>query len=63
MIQDEVEAYLANRELAKRPPGAIQSKRQLLRAFLSAVPKKFAAEFYRGGRRIGEEAIPRERGR
>jgi integrase len=47
IIKDEVEAYLANLELAKRPHRTVQSKRRFLTTFLSIVPKKFADEFHR----------------
>jgi integrase len=47
VIKDEVEAYLANLELAKRPNRTVQSKRRFLTMFLSIVPKKFADEFCR----------------
>ena len=47
VIKDEVDAYLANLELAKRPHKTIQSKRRFLTAFLDIVPKKFADEFHR----------------
>jgi hypothetical protein len=42
VIKDEVEAYVANLELAKRPHRTVQSKRRFLTTFLSIVPKKFA---------------------
>lgn len=47
IIKDEVEAYLANLELAKRPHRTVQSKQRFLTTFLSIVPKKFADEFRR----------------
>lgn len=47
IIKDEVEAYVANLELAKRPHRTVQSKRRFLMTFLSIVPKKFADEFRR----------------
>jgi integrase len=47
IIKDEVEAYLANLELAKRPHRTVQSKRRFLATFLSIVPRKFADEFRR----------------
>jgi integrase len=47
VIKDEVEAYLANLELAKRTHRTVQSKRRFLTTFLSIVPKKFADEFCR----------------
>ena len=47
IIKDEVEAYLANLELAKRPHRTVQSKRRFVSTFLSIVPKKFADEFHR----------------
>ncbi|MHB8485213.1 MAG: tyrosine-type recombinase/integrase [Candidatus Acidiferrales bacterium] len=47
VIKDEVEAYFANLELAKRPHRTVQSKRRFLTTFLSIVPKKFADEFCR----------------
>jgi integrase len=47
VIKDEVEAYLANLELAKRPHRTVQSKRRFLTGFLSIIPKKFADEFCR----------------
>ncbi|HEV2521401.1 MAG TPA: hypothetical protein VGT24_03390 [Candidatus Acidoferrales bacterium] len=47
VIRDEVEAYLANLELAKRPHRTVESKRRFLTTFLSIVPKKFADEFRR----------------
>jgi integrase len=40
IIKDEVEAYLANLELAKRPHRKVQSKRRFLTRLLSIVPKK-----------------------
>ena len=46
-IKDEVEAYLANLELAKRPHRTVQSKRRFLTTFLGIVPRKFANEFRR----------------
>ncbi|HYL62527.1 MAG TPA: hypothetical protein VE077_07890, partial [Candidatus Methylomirabilis sp.] len=47
VIKDEVEAYLANLELAKRTHSTVQSKRRFLTTFLSIVAKKFADEFRR----------------
>ena len=47
IIKDEVEAYLANLELAKRPHKTIQSKRRFLTSFMEIVPKKFTDEFNR----------------
>jgi len=47
VIKDEVEAYVANLELAKRPYKTVQSRRRFLRKFLDIVPKKFADEFRR----------------
>lgn len=47
VIKDEVEAYVANLELAKRPHKTVQSRRRFLRKFLDIVPKKFTDEFRR----------------
>jgi integrase len=47
LIQLEVDAYLANLELAKRPHRTIQSKRKFLSDFLRIIPKKFVDEFDR----------------
>jgi integrase len=47
VIKDEVEAYLANLELARRPSRTVQSKRRFLAMFLDIVPKRFADEFRR----------------
>ncbi len=47
IINDELEGYLANLELAKRPHRTVQLKRRFLKTFLSTVPKKFAEEFRR----------------
>lgn len=40
VIKDEVEAYLANLELAKRPSRTVQSKRRFLTMFLGIVSKR-----------------------
>src|SRR5665213_177072 len=47
IIKDEVDAYLANLELAKRPHKTIQSKRRFLTSFIKIVPKKFTDQFDR----------------
>ena len=47
VIKDEVEAYLANLELAKRPSRTVQSKRRFLTMLLGIVSKRFADEFRR----------------
>jgi site-specific recombinase XerD len=47
IIKDEVEAYLANLELAKRPHRTVQSKRRFLMSFMEIAPKKFTDEFNR----------------
>lgn len=46
-IEEEVKAYLANLELAKRPRKTVESKRKFLALFLSVVSKKFLDEFTR----------------
>jgi hypothetical protein len=47
VIKDEVDAYLANLELAKRPCSSINDKRRFLTHFLSLIPKTYADEFNR----------------
>jgi integrase len=47
VIKDEVDAYLADLELAKRPHKTIQSKRRFLTSFIKIVPKKFTDQFDR----------------
>jgi hypothetical protein len=47
VIKDEVDAYLANLELAKRPFKTVGEKRRFLASFLKIVPKKFVDEFSR----------------
>jgi len=47
LIRVEVDAYLANLELAKRPHRTVQSKRRFLLDFLGTIPKKFVHEFGR----------------
>ena len=47
IIKDEVDAYLANLELAKRPYKTVGEKRRFLTSFLTIVPKKFVDEFSR----------------
>jgi hypothetical protein len=47
VIKDEVDAYLADLELAKRPHKTIQSKRRFLTSFMEIVPKKFTDQFNR----------------
>ena len=47
VIKDEVDAYLANLELAKRPYKTVGEKRRFLTSFLRIVPKKFVDEFSR----------------
>ena len=47
VIKDEVDAYLANLELAKRPYKTVGEKRRFLTSFLTVVPKKFVDEFSR----------------
>ena len=42
VIKGEVDAYLANLELAKRPHKTIQSKRRFLTSFIKIVPKTLA---------------------
>jgi hypothetical protein len=44
IIKDEVEVYLANLELAKRPHRTVQSKRRFLTTFLSIIPKKLRSK-------------------
>jgi hypothetical protein len=47
VTKDEVDAYLANLELAKRPYQTVGEKRRFLTSFLRIVPKKFVDEFSR----------------
>jgi integrase len=47
VIKDEVDAYLANLELAKRPCSSINDKRRFLTHFLALIPKTYADEFSR----------------
>jgi hypothetical protein len=47
VIKDEVDAYLANLELAKRPCSSINDKRRFLTDFLALIPKTYADEFNR----------------
>ena len=47
VIKDEVDAYLANLELAKRPYKTVGEKLRFLTSFLTIVPKKFVGEFSR----------------
>jgi hypothetical protein len=47
VIRDEVDAYLADLELAKRPHKTIQSKRRFLMSFMGVAPKKFTDEINR----------------
>ena len=47
VIKDEVDAYLANLELAKRPYKTVGEKLRFLTSFLTIVPKKFVDEFSR----------------
>jgi integrase len=47
IIKDEVNAYLANLELAKRPHKTIQSKRGFLTSFLQIIGKTYVDEFSR----------------
>ena len=47
IIKDEVDAYLANLELAKRPHKTIQSKRGFLTSFLQIIGKTYVDEFSR----------------
>lgn len=47
VIKDEVDAYPANLELAKRPYKTVGEKRRFLSSFLRIVSKKFVDEFSR----------------
>ena len=47
IIKDEVDAYLADLELAKRLHKTIQSKLRFLTSFMEIVPKKFTDQFNR----------------
>jgi hypothetical protein len=47
IVKDEVEGYLADLELAKRPYKTVGDKRRFLTSFLRIVPKKFVDEFSR----------------
>jgi hypothetical protein len=47
VIKDEVEAYLADLELTKRPARTVQSKRKCLGDFAGLIGKKFADEYRR----------------
>ena len=47
VINDEVEAYLADLELTRRPARTVQSKRKYLGDFVGLIGKKFADEYRR----------------
>ena len=47
VIKDEVEAYLADLELTRRPARTVQSKRKFLGDFVGLLGKKFADEYRR----------------
>jgi integrase/recombinase XerD len=47
VIGDEVDAYLADLELTRRPARAVQSKRKYLSDFVRLTGKKFAEEYQR----------------
>jgi integrase len=47
IIRDEVEAYLADLELTRRPARTVQSKRKYLGDFVRLIGKKFADEYRR----------------
>ena len=47
VIKDEVEAYLADLELTRRPARTVQSKRKYLGDFVGLIGKKFADEYRR----------------
>jgi hypothetical protein len=47
VIKDEVETYLADLELSRRPARTVQSKRKYLGDFVGLIEKKFADEYRR----------------
>ena len=47
VIKDEVEVYLADLELTRRPARTVQSKRKYLGDFVGLIGKKFADEYRR----------------
>ena len=47
VIKDEVDAYLADLELTRRPARTVQSKRKYLSDFIRLIGKKFADEYRR----------------
>ena len=47
IIRDEVDAYLADLELTRRPARTVQSKRKYLGDFVRLIGKKFADEYRR----------------
>ena len=47
VVKDEVEAYLADLELTRRPARTVQSKRKYLGDFVGLIGKKFADEYRR----------------
>jgi hypothetical protein len=47
VIKDEVEAYLADLELTRRPARTVQSKRKYLGDFIGLIGKEFADEYRR----------------
>lgn len=47
VIKDEVEAYLADLELTRRPARTVQSKRKFVGDFVGLIGKKFADEYRR----------------
>jgi hypothetical protein len=47
VIKDEVEAYLADLELTRRPARTVQSKRKYLGDFIGLIGKQFADEYRR----------------
>ena len=47
VIKDEVEAYLADLELTRRPDRTVQSKRKYLGDFIGLIGKEFADEYRR----------------
>jgi hypothetical protein len=47
VIKDEIEAYLADLELTRRPARTVQSKRKYLGDFVGLIGKKFTDEYRR----------------
>ena len=47
VVKDEVEAYLADLELTRRPARTVQAKSKYLGDFVGLIGKKFADEYRR----------------